>query len=447
MMKNVLQFVLKYWSYLLIFMVFLIIYSKVMPFSDDLHHTDVLNRFGNNAFVALFDYYHLWGGKLVPHFLWLTLLGQSFWVFRILSSLIWVGLIYSAYLLLIDKSVLKEKRNYSIALVLAMLMFVPYPTLFFGAFWASGAFVYLYSSLAMVVALLPIKWSLFDDRTIMPWKYWPFYPFALYVGYSEQAALIVLVIAGYGIISQFIRKMKIDYKIVFYTLFIVANFLISTMAPGNAVRKMGEFVWFTNFDMLGIVDKFMIGANISLNHIFGSSWVLILIILLLVYGFWFIKKSNMSLFWLSCIMLIYTLMCRLLPVNLFSDFSVPTTLNNLSLLGCFGLSIGLSVILFASYLIFRSFEDARRGAFYGLMFLFAFLSSAALGFSPTIYASGPRIFLINDIAVSLVGVGLISNLFQGHSRKVVFWLINLAILVYGLIVASSYLFVSTLLRP
>jgi len=445
MHKKIIQSLANSWPYFLLLTIFLLIYAKVVPISDDVYHNSVLSRFNGSVISALIDYYYLWGGKIVPHSLWLSLLGLDFWVYRILSSFVLVGLVYATYRLIYFPAPVRKERNYALLLVASLLFFIPYKTFYFGSLWASGSFAYLYPAAAMVVALLPVKWYFFDNQKVDNWKYWIFYPAALYASYSEQTAMVLLAFLIGGLGYKFVKKESVDPKFFVYSAFILINCLVCITAPGNAVRKVGEFIWFTNYDMLAITDKFLLGANIALNHIYFYSYFLIIIAVAIVYKLWTKRREEIILSVLGTLAATYAVLCQILPSNALLFFALPSPSTVSDISSYLGLIAGSSIMLFFSYLIYRSFDKAKTGTFYAILFLLAFLSTAMLGFSPTIYASGERIFFLTDLLLSIISAALLRELYLRRPLSSLPKILIVIVYLFAAIVVITHVFTVGLL--
>ena len=82
------------------------------------------------------------------------------------------------------------------------------------------------------------------------------------------------------------------------------------------------------------------------------------------------------------------------------------------------LVLGLSITLILAIMIFTSFKDRKKSIIYTIIYLAGLCSSLIMGLSPTVFASGVRIFFMTDIMIIVVIAGLANEILSKKDIKI-----------------------------
>ena len=203
------------------------------------------------------------------------------------------------------------------------------------------------------------------------------------------------------------------------------NTAILFLAPGNYERANKEIVsWFGQWDMISLPVKLMMGTNLFLQHIFDKNIILIaLLVILLNIAIWK-KYKSIAIRLLAFIpmgaVIIKFIEIQLNSHNINTDFFMFKLLNiqNLNILNYNEIkiflptSILLCVILIIPVIFILVFDKVEMKYFSIILYLAAICSALSISISPTIYASGERVFFVTDILLIISSVLLLNEVLR-----------------------------------
>lgn len=430
-------------------------YSEYMPFvvfgiafflmicriqfqdGDDTYFQKKFAQYG--IFPFLKQRYLTWSGRMSSE-LAIGLINFNLPLWKILNSCIaaLLMLCISRY----ATALVENKYNRKIInIIICCAFFTIYPyTVTSGMVWFTGSFFYLWPATALLCALLPFYYALIGKHTIHKVTYLLYFIATAYCCYIEQPLAIFAVFGLLTLIYLKIYKIQISHKLIGQYVFGLFNIIIYAFAPGTRVRAGEELHWYPNYSMLTPIDKLFQAVNWTNKHYITASNLLFLLLTLLIFIVCYIKFKNSSrilLFFISIPLLF--LILRIVPFNiLFSrsaNFQNSTTTNPYQ----FGISnestinvqdpidklfyncttanpgnfntgvksllpsiVCLSVILFIACLLFVAFKENSLKFVSVILYFAALVSGYILAFSPTIFASGSRIFFVGDILILLI---------------------------------------------
>lgn len=242
---------------------------------------------------------------------------------------------------------------------------------------------------------------------------------------NEQVAIAGFIIAGYYLIKNHHLPLT-----VYLTL--IPNLLLHAFAPGNHHRAILETKnWYSQFHDLNFSQKFDLGTVTTIQHyLFGHNLVIFIFAVALVFAY--NKRHPLT---------------SLLPVAMVIGGNILSTVTSRPLYWCTThnpylnhmtiahLLLGLIFIVACLYLL-NNHHD------YQIILLAGLASRIAIGFSPTIYASATRTFVICDALLLYLAAKLLIKHYQVKPQSFGFILFTLIVLVVNNIQISTALIIN-----
>ena len=368
------------------------------------------------------EFYNQWSGRIT-----LTILINIFGRLPIQLS------IYKIITLLLDKWDKKEK-NILLSIIFASIFFINIPVLNSGALWLAGAMNYFWPVTSMLVVLIPFVSEL-KNKPIGK----QYYIFAIiasfFAAFAEQTSAVLVAFGLISILWCKLEKRKISKLLIVNYIIIVIFALINLLAPGNSARSYSEELrYYPSFSTLSTMDKLVQGYIQTAKHFINDTTVLFAIIALissyLIISDKKAKKVN------KCIAIIPILyvVARIVPFNTifgklisldidgminytlfsFEKFNFYTLYSKRILLQLVSSSFILLVV--AMQLIYV-FKTKKTGITVAILYLASICSALVMSFSPTIYASGNRVFMTTDLILVVISSLLSIKLFKKLNEK------------------------------
>lgn len=442
-----------------IFIIALILLAN--PLNDTGDDIVYKNAFNNlpTFFTWAKEFCNLWGGRVIALGLCTVFLNINTNIYILINASVLVVLIYSIYKLvnIVDK---KHIKNLSLILLITMslLLCINKPVIDESIIWVTGAFNYLWPCVALIISMIPFL-KILNNQKIKVWEYIIYFLSLILACNIEQTGAVLIVFSTLILILSIIKKNKIPKLVIFNYILSIIIFFISFKVKGNDVRYEAELLrYFQDFNMLSILDKVFIGTSLLLDHLINKSTFILLIISIALIFIAIFDKDKKRLI-LSLVPFGYCLL-KVMPLNVIfsriANFNIEKIINHLffnykiysieTICNPFSyiqVIIGVFVILLIGLLIFCSFKDVKKSIVYILIYFAGICSSLALSVSPTIFASGYRIFFINDIMNVIIGSALINEISKRYlkDRKngIVFLFFILFIIFVGFINLLNYI--------
>ena len=415
--------------YLILALMMFWIFTKVTITSgDDEWFSAILDKSFNGSLVTyLKERYTGWTGRIVIESIMVPMFAYNIWIWRILNTIMTIILALGIYKLIPDKYTkqLTSSKKLLIKSIICISIFSLPDDVFSSAIsWITGSYNYLWTMACGILSILPFKYALFNEKFDKRW--YVLLVFTVILGCNmEQVSLVVLCFALITNIYVFIRDKKINVALVIFNTFILINTAILFLAPGNYERANKEIIsWFGQWDMISLPVKLMMGTNLFLEHIFDKNIILLaLLVILLNIAIWK-KYKNMAIRLLAFIpmgtVIIKFIEIQLNSHNINTDFFMFKLLNiqNLNILNYNEIkiflptSILLCVILIIPVIFILVFDKIEMKYFSIILYLAAICSALSISISPTIYASGERVFFVTDILLIISSVLLLNEVLR-----------------------------------
>ena len=271
--------------------------------------------------------------------------------------------------------------------------------------WATGSFNYLWPDSALAISFYYLLNSMLNKEKIKLFQCVVLIPVVLFACNTEQTALICITMYSIVILYYILKEKYFDKYILILYLFITASTLIVFLAPSVPLRYAAEVkTWYPMFNDISLIKKAVYGYAYTVIYGF-LLYNYMNTILLSALLFIILKKqyNNIILNIISLLPLLYSLLHYIIiqskwvffrlfyNVNAFSKSIILNNYNEPFI----SVITGTLMILIIIYCIFKIKWQSMEIKYLTLLFLSAGLMSAfILSFSPTIYASGERIWLI-----------------------------------------------------
>lgn len=249
----------KYLPFVVLFFVMLFLHAMMRPgIMDDSLFVTILKKF--DLFNWLNIRYYTWSSRLIIEALMVCFLNAGSVIWKIFSSLMFVLLVYSISKLFVKDNFVKNNW-----LIVLFIMIFPIDILG-NAGWATTSFNYLWPLALGMFSLIPLK-KIMNGEKILIEEYIVYTLALTFAVNQEQMAIVIFIIYFIFIIYSFLKKKRSVFPILMLLITIVSLIFIST-CPGNHLRFAYDVPRiYTNYYMLSLVDKIVLGLSATMSHI------------------------------------------------------------------------------------------------------------------------------------------------------------------------------------
>lgn len=385
--------------------------------------------------------------------------GKTFWQFAnaAMLTLLPAGLVHILKKMARD---LTERESFFLSLAVCLtILSLGIEVIGYGAFWITGSTFYLWSIVAGIWAVMPFVELVYgkarktDQRngSYVGAVYSQYVPvarrndasaeltkgrpvpikmflYAIPCGFiaamgQEQIAAVVIAFGILALVYDFRRERRIAWLPFLEIIIMITALFVLFISPGTGARSQAEVTqWMPQYATMSLGNHIFITLQWILSSFANEGKMLFCMIWLL--GAWILwkeNKGNRVSGMLIGISVIFALVA-LLPyvgIHVFSEMGMGVTditqcVNQVatpaSLSGQNWLALvwWLMAVVFTIVLLWRLEERLRDKAVMCLMVLAACASEAIMFFSPTMYASGARVYFMSQILLWLV-IGRLSG--------------------------------------
>ncbi len=376
--------------------------------------------------------------------------GKTFWQFAnaAMLTLLPAGLVH-----ILKKMArgLTERKSFFLSLAVCLtILSLGIEVIGYGAFWITGSTFYLWSIVAGIWAAMPFvelvygksEWD--AQKNGMPVKWGKtasgqadpekgsvsarMFLYAIPCGFiaamgQEQIAAVVIAFGILALVYDFRRERRIAWLPFLEIIIMITALFVLFISPGTEARSQAEVTqWMPQYATMSLGNHFFITVQWILSSFANEGKMLFCLIWLL--GAWILWKENKGnrvsgmLIGISVLFALVALL-RYVGIHVFSEMGMGVTditqcVNQVatpaSLSGQNWLALvwWLMAVVFTIVLLWRLEERLRDKAVVCLMVLAACASEAIMFFSPTMYASGARVYFMSQILLWLV-IGRLSG--------------------------------------
>lgn len=370
--------------------------------------------------------------------------GKTFWQFAnaAMLTLLPAGLVH-----IVKKMArgLTERKSFFLSLAVCLtILSLGIEVIGYGAFWITGSTFYLWSIVAGIWAAMPFvelvygksEWDAQEngmpvkraktdsgqtdrEKGSVPAR---MFLYAIPCGFiaamgQEQIAAVVIVFGILALVYDFRRERRIAWLPFLEVIIMITALFVLFISPGTGARSQAEVTqWMPQYATMSLGNHIFITLQWILSSFANEGKMLFCLIWLL--GAWILWKERRQGAKVSAVFA----MVALLPyvgIHVFSEMGMGVTditqcVNQVatpaSLSGQNWLALAwwLMAVVFTIVLLWRLEERLRDKAVMCLMVLAACASEAIMFFSPTMYASGARVYFMSQILLWLV-IGRLSG--------------------------------------
>lgn len=330
----------------------------------------------------------------------------------------------------------KTTNNY---ILLGLLLLFPF-NYALTAGWVTTTMTYIWPLALALFSCTTIR-KVYDEQKFRWYHYILFFITTIYSANQEQLSVVLTIVFGITVIVLVSEK-KTSILIIMQAILSLGNLILHMLAPGNANRSVTEAsVRFPDYGTMSLIDKLELGFSASLYEFFYTVNFLVLIMGAILVVLVFMKTKN----WLyrligSALFLSHGFFGFFCNGILERRFQIGVFINRLHSSGTldesnyyswksyypivflFVVSICLIVSL---YIVFGN----TKKSLYAIGLLFAGLGARmVVAFSPTIWVSSSRTFIIMIFAFTGITVMLANELDWKKVGKIRY-LVYLALMV------------------
>lgn len=373
---------------------------------DDIVHSNAVKQFGN-AFNFMISQYENVNGRYFTSLVMAFVMDKNIWLWRVLNSIVLFGLIYYIYKLF-SSIYNKKDKVFRIAF---FGIFATFALLSSGIWtqsitWVTGSFNYLWTTTALVILLYYILNYIFNNISLKIYEFILIIPLSLYAANSEQSALILLTIYFFALIYAYFKYKTLDiYFIALFILCIISAYFLFT-SPSMLVRYEASMsARYPQLAELSFLQKSLLGYPYTVLYgLLLNNYTLTILLSFLL--FVIIKKQFNNKIYNILILLpaLYALIYYFGRIKMnYLDSIIFYNLRAYSLKVLhnkpdepfISLILGSFLLFIIIFFIFKIKWDKIENKILCLLFFSASLLSAfIISFSPTIFASGERIWFI-----------------------------------------------------
>lgn len=410
--------------YVLLFVLTMLVHMRIEHSVDDLWYANILDQY--NLWDYLYERYFTWAGRMIPEAVGAIIAYLPIWIWRVLDSLIYVGI---AWML---GRILGEKNRY-IRLICCTL-------------WMTYPFVHM-NSAGYVITTVNYTWPLFfvlvcvyllkgllNGKKMRWWETALNILCLLYAANTEQGAAVLFGTYLLVILYYLFQKKKLPVMVYVYLGLTIALLIFFATCPGISARMSDETAMlFPEFEGLKLIRKLEIGITSALYHFLYLENVMFALFSLVLwraarqYAKCEYEKVLCAVpFVLSmCFSMFSSIFYRWFPDLEYFRYSL-TRVGTLfagqpeTFFPCLVYAIAIAAILFSFYLFSREnwLHTLLLVTFVGL----GFGARVMLGFSASIWASSDRTYMYMYTAFIMSIVYMLNVSRNERLKTGIFWL-------------------------
>ena len=406
-----------------------VLFWALMFFGAFLLLTQVGYSDGDDAFfyqytheMGFFEYlswrYQTWVGRMSGEAMVYIAFSLGIWFWRIVNAMMLV-LLPCGVLKLAEKVAGIRTKNFlpgeSVAVVSGYLL-MAIMTVGYAAIWINGSIFYTWSFTCGIWALVPVADIVFDtgDGGSGDHNTWHFFysiPCAVLASMSiEQMAAVLVTFEVLAVLVVILRKHEKQRTIllIIQTAVTVVAFVILFLAPGNDIRVASEVQnWMPQYEELSFWEHLFVTVQWLVSSFANENR-------LLLFGIWLagilhiICKNERKASDVACMTAAGLFSAAaLLPfagIKVFSDCGLHIAditvrleqvprIEEMQAANWFAMCWWIAALLFTCILIWKV---SKHNVVLMLVWLGGIASEAIMHFSPTIYASGARVYYLTD---------------------------------------------------
>ena len=428
---------------ILIFAVFFFLINKGLVDLDDKVYKNAFNSI-STFFSWLGNFYNVWGGRISSMVLTNIFTNLPKIIFRISNTIVLVITILASYKIIkmVTDDWNEKVKNILLIILFCSMFFISIPVINSAMLWICGSTVYLWPIATMLISLIPFISELTGKK--IGKQYYVFAMLAnIIAAFSEQTSAILIAFGLITLIWCKLEKRKVSKLLIAHYIIIIIISAINLLAPGNAARSYSEEIkWYPSFSNLSLLDKLIQGYIQVANHLINNTTILFSIVAILSSLLIICDEKTKKINKFVAVLPIIYVLAKFIPINAisrlytFEKFGIYTLYSPKVLVQLIASSF--IIILVAVQLIY-ALKNKKAGFITSIIYCAGLCSGLAISLSPTIYASGNRVYAVTDMLLVLVSGRLWIELFKKGKKN---WKILATVVLIIIIAISTKLYIN-----
>lgn len=432
------NFLLNNLPFLVYSVLMIILHIKMDIMGDDAFAIRILEQTGFYEWISI--RYNIWTSRIIIDVIMIILLECKYVIWKIFNIAMFILLPYSINRIFNDKNDLKFKW-----LICIITLLIP-AACYGGAGWAVTSINYMWPLIFGILACIPIKKNFKNEKMTIVEKVLSVL-FIIIASNNEQMAGILAILYGITLIYNLIKKNKNNW-ILLYTALVLLSLIFIFTCPGNGYRSIAETrARFPIFENFNLVDKIELGFTSMMNAILLENNLVFLTTTFIIIFAVFVTNKSKIFRMISIIPFLASVIplnsiYRILPNKMIILKEIIGKINTETLLSqLFNDNIFYFCIVLAYYLIFlisiiislyAIFKNTNKSIFVIILFGVGVISRIALGFSPTVYASGERtsLFLYASCIIIIIYIWKYLRDLKKDDRTIDITILTICLIAY-----------------
>lgn len=414
------------WAYVVLFLGMLFLHKEMTYFGDDFYFLEASKSQDWFAFLQM--RYATWSSRMLIEIVTLWVMTKPLMLWKIIDSGIMVLLAYSVEICFLKSS--SKKNAWFVAFALLLYPIFHMST----AGWVTTSINYMWPVALGLYAMIPIR-RRFEGKNNNLIQIIATSAALIFACSNEQVALVSVVVWGYFFVYFLLKEKKVN-SLGWYFACALGCFWVIVNSACLEVRFLAEVkTWFPNFESLNLADKLSLGFSTTLLHFVSlPNFVFLVFVLVLLASCYRYKKKWLWRFSPVVALIVMNLMGtynaalviqnRVVEEKLFMTVDRVYGIRSMANIESFDysylyLSSGLLLVFFGiiAYQLYVAREKYKDGfPLIGILCL-GFSVRVIMGFSPTIYASSLRTFIMPYISLMIVTLVLLEGLWEALNQK------------------------------
>ena len=393
-----------FWALMLIGALLVVSQSSYSD-GDDAFFYQYTNSMGFGEYLSW--RYQTWVGRMSGEaFVYLAFrLGLGFW--RVVNAVV---LLPMGVLRLSEKAagigVHSEEAIEPCAAAVGGYFLMNIMTVGYAAVWVNGSIFYTWTFTAGVWAMMPLADLVFDTGAFSNRQLIYAIPCSVIAAMSiEQMGAVLIAFEGLSILSLLIQKKRIPAVIWIQTAITFVAFVILFMAPGNEMRVASEITtWMPGYKELSVGKHLFMTIQWMLSS-FANEGKAFFIAIWAAGFLLLIKSKKAKVYQILAIVFSVAAILPYAGITFFSEMGIGDidieqcltelpTWQSMTTQNRIAFFWWIAAVLFTLVLLWKV---TGHSVFISMVFLGGIASEAVLYFSPTIYASGARVYYLTDL--------------------------------------------------
>lgn len=389
----------------------------------------------------LTERYNIWSSRILIETVLISIVKANTYLWRVITTILVTVIVECVISLFVSE----KNRKYSFIAYLLAILTIPVITLC-DAGWFATTINYLWPFAAFMTLMIIVK-KMFCNEKTNGFENAQAIVLTLFASNAEPIVLsIVCILALLFFYKKYETKKSIKelaketnklYFIILCVSFI--ELLFTLLAPGNANRVIYETSnWYPEFANFNIIDKIKLGivstmpffyANkIALSNVgYPTNFIILILMLFTCIKLWDTRnKKILCLQSLGILIVLYNQFYIVMDGfgkqldsswYILANFKIGTKSDIGS--GLLYLEIFIYLVTFVSLIIgvYNALGKKKNALLACVILLAGICTRLIMGFSPTVYASGVRTFLLSEISFLIVAIMVINELISDERRK------------------------------